>query len=295
MVYLATLTESWPEAIRQEIAQLNLHEAQIAIPSMLIENGLKRGRVAFQWKMLRSWIRPAPLPSLSVNDSTELELPLKVIAPLFISRRNSNGKTQQKVAVDESIPNLFFGFPQAPAPTPAPEPVAIVQAAPEPVVAEVEAAPAVKPTDTNYYTWNENNDRAQVDETQFKRKDVGNTDFKSRHATPQEIIAQAASLQGVVGALIALPDGLKVASHIPADLNGDTLAAFLPQLFNKMSQCTRELRMGELNNLNFTVGNVPWKIFRVNAVFFAAFGRAGQPLPSAQLAALAGLLDRKNK
>ena len=51
--------------------------------------------------------------------------------------------------------------------------------------------------------------------------------------------------------------------------------------------------MGELNNLNFTVGNVPWKIFRVNAVYFAAFGRAGQALPTAQLAMLATELDRK--
>jgi len=53
--------------------------------------------------------------------------------------------------------------------------------------------------------------------------------------------------------------------------------------------------MGELNNLNFTVGNVPWKIFRVNAIFFAAFGRIGEPLPTAQLAALALELDHKPK
>jgi hypothetical protein len=51
--------------------------------------------------------------------------------------------------------------------------------------------------------------------------------------------------------------------------------------------------MGDLNNLSFTAGNVPWKIFRVNAVYFAAFGRAGQALPTAQLAALAVQLDRK--
>ena len=51
--------------------------------------------------------------------------------------------------------------------------------------------------------------------------------------------------------------------------------------------------MGELNNLHFTVGNIPWKIFRVNAIFFAAFGTAGQPLPTAQLALLAAQLDRK--
>ena len=50
-----------------------------------------------------------------------------------------------------------------------------------------------------------------------------------------------------------------------------------------------------VNNLNFTVGNVPWKIFRVNAIFFAAFGRAGEPLPTAQLAALAAELDHKPK
>jgi hypothetical protein len=46
--------------------------------------------------------------------------------------------------------------------------------------------------------------------------------------------------------------------------------------------------MGELNNVSFTVGNVPWKIFRVNAIFFAAFGMAGQPMPTAQLAELGG-------
>jgi len=40
---------------------------------------------------------------------------------------------------------------------------------------------------------------------------------------------------------------------------------------------------------------VPWKIFRVNAIFFAAFGRAGEPLPTTQLAALAAELDHKPK
>jgi hypothetical protein len=53
--------------------------------------------------------------------------------------------------------------------------------------------------------------------------------------------------------------------------------------------------MGALNNINFTVGNVPWKIFRVNAVYFAAFGRSGEQLPSAQLAQLAAELDRKKQ
>jgi hypothetical protein len=76
-------------------------------------------------------------------------------------------------------------------------------------------------------------------------------------------------------------------------MNGDILAAFLPQIYGRLSQSTRELRMGELNNLSFTVGNVPWKIFRVGAIYFAAFGLAGQPLPGSQLAGIAAELDRK--
>jgi hypothetical protein len=53
--------------------------------------------------------------------------------------------------------------------------------------------------------------------------------------------------------------------------------------------------MGVLNNINFTVGSVAWKIFRVNSVYFAAFGKAGEQLPSAQLAQLAAELDRKKQ
>jgi len=100
-------------------------------------------------------------------------------------------------------------------------------------------------------------------------------------------------LAPVAGAIIALPDGLMVASQIPSDLNGETLSAFIPQIFARVKQSSQELRMGEMNNLSFTVGNVPWKIFRVNAVYFAAFGRANETLPNAPLVALAASLDRK--
>jgi len=198
-------------------------------------------------------------------------LPLKVVAPLFINRQRENGKTQQKVSIDAEIPNLFFGFPSPDSGT-----------------------AVAKPVDTNYYIWEDNSDVARVAADEVKRSSPG-TSFIARYATPNEVVSRAGALDGVAGALIALPDGLMVASHLSSDLNGDTLAAFLPQIFAKVTQCTKELRMGELNNLNFTVGNVPWKIFRVNAIFFAAFGRAGQPLPTSQLAALAGELDHKAK
>lgn len=321
---LNSLTESWPESLRLEILQTNLNDARIAMPVDLVEVALKRGRVTFPWKTIRSWVTPAMPTTVSVHDSAELELPLKVIAPLFLARKHA-GSTQNKIAVDEAIPNLFFGFPQpeapAPAPTVAATPVArlapqvpiafnsspaIASAAASSAAASAAAAAAAasaaaaanaaaKPVDTNYYLWDDASDTKLFHIEALKQKGSSGTEFVKRYASPNEIVSRAAALNGVKGVLIALPDGLMVASRIPAELNGDTLAAFLPQIFAKVSACTKELRMGELNNVSFTVGNVPWKIFRVNAIFFAAFGNAAQPMPTAQLAALAAELDRNNK
>ena len=233
-----------------------------------------------------------------MHDATEVELPLRVIAPLFLARQSAAAKAQPKQAIDETIPNLFFGFPKpeaGSAPTQAPQaPQATPLPKPSPVSSEGDLISVPhKPSDTNYYVWNETSDTTRGEEADTKKKPSAGTDFVARYATPNEIVSRAGALEGVAGALIALPDGLMVASRLSPEINGDTLAAFLPQIFAKVNQCTRELRMGELNNLNFTVGNIPWKIFRVNAIFFAAFGRVAEPLPTAALAALAAELDRK--
>ena len=106
--------------------------------------------------------------------------------------------------------------------------------------------------------------------------EASGSDFKPPTATPRDIAARAAALPGVAGAVIALYDGLMIASEVPPDFNADTAAAFLPQIYDRVAHCTRELRMGALNKLEFTVGNVSWHIFRVNAIYFAAFSRAGE-------------------
>jgi predicted regulator of Ras-like GTPase activity (Roadblock/LC7/MglB family) len=316
---LAALSENWPEGLRLEIRQSNLANAQVLLPANLIEPALKRGRITFTWRNLRPLIKPTPPPASVLHDGIEVELPLNVIAPLFFARQKTAPRPHQVEQPPADIPNLFFGFPQPETPQPKlpaklpalpvklPEPQAQLpepQAQlPEPQakLPEPQAIrPALKPvdaklSDTNYYIWSDTAEAPRVDETEYKRSQRPATDFSSRHATPNEIVARAMALPGVVGAFVALPDGLKVASQIPPDLNADTLAAFLPQIFDRVSQSTRELRMGALNNFNFTVGNVPWKIFRVNAVYFAAFGRAGEALPTVQLAALAAELDRKKQ
>jgi predicted regulator of Ras-like GTPase activity (Roadblock/LC7/MglB family) len=189
--------------------------------------------------------------------------------------------------VTEEIPDMFFGATSPAGASPAPSTPLAPVALPPPLVPSAVAA-AVPRTDTNFIL---RSIKPPMSDSEFVRK--GGTDFRSRSTSPAEIVTRAMELPGVAGALITLADGLKVAGQVPADLNGDTFAAFIPQIFARVNQGSRELRMGDLNNLSFTVGSVPWKIFRVNAVYFAAFGRKNEPLPGAPLAALAVELDHK--
>jgi len=275
-ISLDDLAENWPDAVKQEIVGAQFASANVPLPMNLVEAGLKRGRVSMTWKEIRTLVKPSS--PASPNDGLSLDLPLKVLAPEFLSAQKQSGKLQKRLVVAEEIPNLFFGFPQA------------VEPHPEPASVSVPAAPVApaqpKSTDTNFFT----NDS---EELLTGQPAAPATDFINRHTHPKEIVARALVLPGVAGAVVTLADGLRVASQVPADLNADAVAAFLPQIYERVNQTTRELRMGALNNVSFTIGNVPWKIFRINSIYFAAFGRAGEALPKAQLAGLAAELDRK--
>jgi predicted regulator of Ras-like GTPase activity (Roadblock/LC7/MglB family) len=287
---LGALSEKWPDALQHEIAGWNLANAQVALPLDKVAPAMKRGRVVFAWHELRSWIQPAPPAAESVHDNIELELPLQIIAPLFLAQQAPPARPQSQLAIDSSIPNSFFGFPSAAMEAPV--------AAPAAEFAHEPTRPALKPVDakladTDYYVWGDNTDKPRIDASEYKRPQTPATDFTSRYATPKQIVDRTMKLPGMAGAIVALTDGLMIASQVPPDLNADTVAAFLPQIFDRVTQCTREMRMGALNYLQFTAGNVPWHIFHVNDLYFAAFGYAGESLPSAQLASLAGELDRR--
>jgi predicted regulator of Ras-like GTPase activity (Roadblock/LC7/MglB family) len=298
---LAALSENWPDALKLEIVRSDLSRSQIELPLNLIEPGLKRGRITFLWRNLRALVRPTP-PAVSGNDSLEIELPLKIITPLFFARQKTAAKSPPKLSVTREIPDLFFGFPQPQEPSQSPpqksSPETQFRMQPQLETTAPEAGRLVssltpKQVDTNFYSAAGLAETAKTEAVEYKRPSSAGTDFTSRQMTPKEVVTNAMALPGVAGVVIALPDGLLVASQVPAELSADTLAAFLPQIFERVSQSTKELRMGALNNVSFTVGNVPWKIFRVNAVYFTAFGRAGESLPTAQLAQLAIQLDRK--
>jgi predicted regulator of Ras-like GTPase activity (Roadblock/LC7/MglB family) len=333
-VSLAELSAAWPEPVQKEITLRQLSAATMHLPVAMIEVAIKQGKVALPWRVLRSWVQPAGLPGASTYDAMVLELPLKVITPLFLADLKT-GKRQKKIVIDPTIPDLFSGGApaendaavhratdeiaevEAAAPAPAPAPARtstpgtmfLRTTSLPPMPLPVEPPPlqkgntlpvnsglvVKKPQDTNYFGKEPAQAAEDVTEPLVKQGGSLSTAFLNRYATPNEIVAKAMAIEGVDGALIALPDGLLVASQIPPTMNAETVAAFLPQLYGKVSQCTKELRLGDLNNINFTVGQIPWKIYKVGAIYFAAFGRAGEPLPTAQIAAVVGELDRNGK
>lgn len=241
---------------------------------------------------------PADIPNLFFGlpqpESAQPQPPAKTPEPHSVRPQPVRPPPSEPQVIQPQPARPTLPEPQMPRPV-APEPP-IIHPLPEArPIRQVLKPVDNKLADSNYYIWGDESETPPVGETEYKHLQRPATDFTSRYATPKEIVERAMNLPGVMGVLVALPDGLRVASQVPPEFNADTLAAFLPQIFDRVSQSTKELRMGALNNFNFTVGNVPWKIFRVNAVYFAAFGCAGEALPSAQLAALAAELDRKKQ
>jgi predicted regulator of Ras-like GTPase activity (Roadblock/LC7/MglB family) len=112
--------------------------------------------------------------------------------------------------------------------------------------------------------------------------------------SPQEIVETTATLRGVAGALITTVDGLPVAFHLPPNLSGNAVAAFIPQMYTRITQYTRDLKLGDAKHLTIFVENVPLQIFRTGNVYFTALGKANENLPKPQLTAIAAALGRQS-
>ena len=111
---------------------------------------------------------------------------------------------------------------------------------------------------------------------------------------PAELVKRTAAMPGVTGALLAMSDGLLVASELPNQLVGDNVAAFLPQIFGRLTQFSTELKLGELTSVMLVMDNSPWIIFRTGKVYFAVVGKAGEALPLPQLTAIVADIKRQN-
>jgi predicted regulator of Ras-like GTPase activity (Roadblock/LC7/MglB family) len=148
VVALKDLTAKWPDSLLSELGSVD--GLTVTLPAGDVGCGLARGKVAFTWGQLRSWIQPALEGETTHPTDMELALPLRVLAPAFL-QASKQQKDRRTLSVDESIPALFSGGPAAKA-VPAPvAPPPVPQRAPqtEPLVAppsasETSVAPAVE-------------------------------------------------------------------------------------------------------------------------------------------------------
>jgi len=143
-IALASICGAWPDAIKAEISALD-PATTVALPENDLSSGLAKGRVSFAWKQIHAWLTP-DAPATAVAGDTALQLPLKVLAPLFLAK-NKPSAERKSFKMDDSIPALFADArpPQEkPAPPPPPEPEPVVDEIPAPVVEEAPAAPAME-------------------------------------------------------------------------------------------------------------------------------------------------------
>jgi predicted regulator of Ras-like GTPase activity (Roadblock/LC7/MglB family) len=272
------IAAGWPEAVLRDIAQFGLAGSRVELPLASVEAGLKVGRLEFAWREICGWLNPPSKPAqVSINAETRVSLPLGLLAPIFLKSRSA-AQGRKKTAVAESIPDLFSaaGKPLPPPPTApqpeAPAPVAAPAAPPAPA-AVAPVAPKKVPTNLSEL--------------------FGEPDKKTW--TPNEIVQRTAQLPGVAGSLIALQDGLLVASSMPQQMKTETIAAFVPQIFGRMNQYSKDLQMGDTKAVSFTVDAGTIQVYNAGIIYFASLGKKDALLPLAELQLIAGELSRHTK
>jgi predicted regulator of Ras-like GTPase activity (Roadblock/LC7/MglB family) len=259
---LSVLSESWPEGVLQVIAECKLQETTISLPLAKLEEGLKKGRVIFTWGDLRQWIEPQPPEREWAGGDVALELPLKVVAPLFLARRRPRAVARQlsgAAEIGENIPDLF-GRAAGAAGTAVPANGTALNkgAAPERGLEGIFGVP-------------------------------GRNEW-----TPAEICRRICALEGVTGSALGMSDGLAVAAQLPAGLSGETVAAFLPKIFGSASQSAGEMRLGPVRGVVLAAGEGRCAIYKAGKLYLAVFGEAGAALPEAMLARIAAEIGKRN-
>ncbi len=261
---LSAISEAWPDAVKQEIAQAQAQANTVSLPMGKVEQGLKIGRVIFSWGDLCQRTQPPIANEASDNRVISLELPLKVLAPLFLERRRAAmpaRKVNSAANLSDQVPNVFSrngetphppnGATPAPVATPAP-------AAPASVLGEIFGLPS---------------------KTEW---------------TPQEICKRICALEGVAGSALAMNDGLLLAGQMPAELSADTISAFLPQIFGRVSQSVSAMQLDPLGSVVLMAGQSRCAIHKTGKLYLAVLGQPGAALPEAVLGRIAAELTKRN-
>jgi predicted regulator of Ras-like GTPase activity (Roadblock/LC7/MglB family) len=273
---LLLLSANWPDDIRQEIAGFD-PATIVTLPVQDVATGLAKGRVVFSWGHIRAWLEPTSGASTAAAESTALQMPLKIVAPAYLATSTTTRAARKSADLDGSIPALFSDArEQAPKSTPVPPLVkaAVLETIP---VSTSTVAATVAP------------DELKISET------VGEI-FGQPHKqewTPSEIVNGTVKLPGVAGAIVALQEGLQVASILPDGVKSEVVAAFLPQIFARLNQYSGEMKLGEVDDLLFTTHGAHCQIYRLGYVYLAVLGKPGESLPWHELRLISEELARQ--
>ncbi len=296
---LAKIGAEWPEAIREEIAGAP-PEAKIEFPADELGAALRQGKITVPWQRLRTMIVPKlPGRGESLYAEALLELPLSVVAPLFMASPGAKDAPAPPAPppAPSSPPPVAKPEPPKAAPAPAPAPATPPQPPAPPAKAKpVEAAETPAPAaPAPARAPNPAPPPAPVSAPPPAPASPQPGALGLDDRIPSELVARACALNGVAGAVVALRDGLLVAATVPEEFKAETIAAFLPLVFSRLEQAAGTMQIGELQTLMFTAGNRPWQIWRAGSLFFAAVGRSNELLPGAQLKIIASQLARQIK
>lgn len=291
---IASLAEYWPEPIRSEVLALN--GAEVVLPAGPVTAGLAKGKVAFNWGQIRAWLNPPPSAPTEAREATELVLPLKVVAPAFLS--HSKPRTPRKsYTLDESIPALFSGAQPAapelesnpepapaieahsavPEPEPVPPPPAVIAPPAELRMEEPVAEPAAAPVQAQTPAPLPGPAAPGARSTKALSDLLGNPE--KTQWSPPELVKATAALPGVAGAVVGLQEGLLVAAQLPEHMKADTVAAFLPQIFARLTNYAGEMKLGGVEDILFTTNGAHFQTYRLGEIYFAVLGKPGESLP----------------
>ena len=286
-VRLERVISRWPEVLRSAVERFANDETVLQIPLSKVESGLKQGKIVFTWKQLRPWVSPPLSNPLDDQESVTIELPLAEIAPIFLMRHRS-ADTRTTALTSLNIPDIFTNTPRTTtigthpkSDVSAPSPIAfpVPPRTPEPInrTHPHTAIPGFKPLPTESAAC------------------LPGPSQKERRPGHAEILDQACLLPCVIGGLIATADGLLVGSKFDPTqkrIAAETLAGFVPQMYQRLAKYTSELGMTEPKMLTVGFEENRLIILKGGENYLALLAQANESLPEVQIRSLAATLSR---
>lgn len=269
-VPLAGIVNSLPDDLKTCVATIPDGSVGFKVPLQLIQEGLPKGAVKVTFAELKQGSPAGTFTGSTEHDGQWVALPMKDIFARVKPEMLKPRAEQKTIDVPDDIKPVFGQAQKSPAPAApavpaaAPAPVSVPAPIPAsaPAVAAVPAPAAPVPV---------------------------------LSSVPSEIVKTAAGLTGASGALLSMHDGLSVAKQLPADVNADMLAAFIPDIFHRVTTHTRDLKLGEVGGVSVQLGDRLLQIVKGGKLYLTTISRPGESVPPAHLASIGKQLAQLNK